>query len=123
MFADPQTVTVNAVARVLIRINQDAYSSEWLLRSNTDEFRMFIRNTTRTDKARGVAIDRHNIELRWTVFPVAPATRSYIRRTTITVENEQGDTLTDPVGVAVGLCNYLSASSGANVTKMVNFES
>jgi hypothetical protein len=123
MFADPQTVTVNAVARTLIRINQDQYSSEWLLRSNLDEFRMYIRNSTRTDKSRGVAIDRHNIELRWTIFPVAPATRSFIRRTTITVENEQGDTLTDPVGVAVGLCNYLSASSGANVTKMVNFES
>jgi hypothetical protein len=123
MFADPQTVTVNAVARTLIRINQDQYSSEWLLRSNLDEFRMYIRNSTRTDKTRGVAIDRHNIELRWTIFPVAPATRSFIRRTTITVENEQGDTLTDPVGVAVGLCNYLSASSGANVTKMVNFES
>jgi hypothetical protein len=123
MFADPQTVTVNAVALTLIRINQDQYSSEWLLRSNLDEFRMYIRNSTRTDKARGVAIDRHNIELRWTIFPVAPATRSFIRRTTITVENEQGDTLTDPVGVAVGLCNYLSASSGANVTKMVNFES
>jgi hypothetical protein len=123
MFTDPQSVTVNAVARSLIRINQDQYSSEWLLRSSTDEFRMFIRNTTRTDKARSVLIDRHNIELRWTVFPIAPATRSYVRRTTVTVENEQGDTLTDPVGVAVGLCNYLSASAGSNITKMVNFES
>jgi len=123
MFADPQVVTVNAVARSLTRINQDKYSSEWLLRSAVDEFRMFIRNSTRFDKARNVSIDRHSIELKWTVFAVAPSTTAFVRRTYVVVENQQGDTLTDPVGVAVGLCNYISASSGAIATKLLNSES
>jgi len=123
MFADPQTVTVNAVAKVLARINQDGYSSEWLLRSSTEEYRLFIRNSTRTDKSRGVAIDRHSVELRWTVFPVAPATRSFIRRAYMVIENEQGDTLSDPINLATALCNYLSAGSAANITRVVNFES
>jgi len=84
---------------------------------------MFIRNSTRFDKARSVSIDRHSIELKWTVFAVAPSTTSYVRRTYVVVENQQGDTLTDPVGVAVGLCNYISASSGAVATKLLNSES
>lgn len=51
MFADPQTLTVNAVAKALVRINQDQYSSEYLLRSSTDEFRLKIRNSSYLDKS------------------------------------------------------------------------
>jgi len=123
MFADPQTLTVNAVAKALQKINMDKYSSEYLLRSTTEEYRLFIRNSSRFDKARGVQIDRHNVEFRWTVFPVAPATRSYIRRMYAVVENEVGDTTVDPVNLAIALCNWLSASSGSNVSKMINYES
>jgi hypothetical protein len=123
MFADPQTLTVNAVAKNLQKINMDKYSSEYLLRSTTEEYRLFIRNSSRFDKARGVQIDRHNVEFRWTVFPVAPATRSYIRRMYAVVENEVGDTTVDPVNLAIALCNWLSASSGNNVSKMINYES
>jgi hypothetical protein len=123
MFADPQTLTVNAVAKNLQKINQDKYSSEYLLRSPTDEYRLFIRNSSRVDKTRGVQIDRHNVEFRWTVFPVAPATRSYVRRMYSVIENEVGDTTVDPVNLTIALCNWLSASSGNNVSKMINYES
>jgi hypothetical protein len=120
MFADPAVVTVNSVAKNLFRINQDKYSSEYMLRSSTDEFRLRIRNTSYTDKKRGVTIDRHNVELTHTLFPVAPSTRSFIRKTYTVIENEQGDTLTDPQYVASALFAYLSA---ANITKLMNFES
>ena len=50
MFADPQTLTVNAVAKALKKINQDGYSSEYLLRTSTEEFRLNLRNTTYMDK-------------------------------------------------------------------------
>lgn len=123
MFADPAVVTVNAVAKNLVRINQDQYSSEYLLRSATDEFRLRIRNTTYADKRRGVDIDRHNCELIHTVFPVAPATLSTIRKVYTVVENQKGDTLTDPTNVAAGLFAFLTASTNANITKMMNFES
>lgn len=123
MFADPQTITVNAVAKALVRINQDAYSSEYLLRSATDEFRLKIRNSTYLDKSRKVSIDRHNVEFTHTVFPVAPATLSTIRKTYVVIENQQGDTLTDPTYAAAGLLAWLTASSNANITKLLNFES
>jgi hypothetical protein len=120
MFADPAVVTINAVAKNLVRINQDKYSSEYLLRTATEEFRLNIRNSSYTDKKRGVTIDRHNAELIHTVFPVAPATLSNIRKTYCVVENQRGDTLVDPRNVAVGLLAYLTS---ANIDKLMNFES
>lgn len=121
--ADPAVVTINSVAKSLNRINQDGYSSEYLLRSATNEYRLNVRNTSRTDRQRGVTIDRHNVELVETVFPVAPSTTSIVRKVYVVIENQQGDTLTDPVNVTLGLLAFLSASSGANVTKMMNQES
>lgn len=123
MFADPTSVTINAVARSLVKINQDAYSSEYLLRESTKETRLRIRNTSYLDKARKVMIDRHNVELTETIFPVAPATLSTIRKVYFVVENQQGDTLTDPVYNAAGLFAWATASTNANLTKLMNFES
>jgi hypothetical protein len=123
MFADPQTLTVNAVAKNLVRINQDQYSSEYLLRSTTNEFRLKIRNSSYLDKARKVMIDRHNVEFTETVFPVAPATLSTVRKTYFVLENQQGDTLADPTYDAAALFAWATASSNANITKLANFES
>jgi len=123
MFADPQTLTVNSVAKNLVRINQDQYSSEYLLRSTTNEFRLKIRNSSYLDKARNVMIDRHNVEFTETVFPVAPATLSTVRKTYIVMENQQGDTLADPTYDAAALFAWLTASTNANITKLMNFES
>lgn len=120
MFADPLTVTVNGVAKNLIRIRQDNYSSEYLLRTATDEFKLAIRNTTRADKKAGVAIDRHNIELVHTVFPVAPATTGTTRKVYAVIENQIGDTLSDPQYVAQALFALLTAG---NITKLLNWES
>lgn len=120
MFTDPSILTVNAVAKSLIRINQDGYSSEYLLRTGTDEFRLLIRNTTYVDKKRAVSIDRHNVDFTHTVFPVAPATLSTVRHAYAVIENQQGDTIVDPVKVAAALFVFLSE---ANITKLMNLES
>jgi hypothetical protein len=120
-FSDPLNVTINAVAKPLVRINQDKYSSEYMLRSSTEEYRLNIRNTTYADKKRGgILIDRHNIELIHTVFPVAPATVSTVRKIYAVLENQQGDTLTDPAYVGAGLAGLLTVP---NLTKMMSFES
>jgi hypothetical protein len=120
MFADPAVVTVNAVAKNLVRINQDKYSSEYMLRTSTEEYRLNIRNTSYTDKKRGVSLDRHNVELIHTVFPVAPATLSTVRKVYTVIENQKGDTLTDPRYVALALYAFLTS---AQIDKLLNFES
>lgn len=122
MFADPAVITVNAVAKNLVKINQDGYSSEYLLRSALDEYRLRIRNQSRFDKKLGVSIDRHNVEIIHTVFATASAP-AYTRKCYVVIENQQGDTLTDPTNLAVGVLSWLTASSAANITKLMNFES
>lgn len=121
MFADPITVTVNAVAKVLTKINQDGYSSEYLLQAEGSEYRLRIRNSSYNDKSRGnKRVNRHNVEIVYTIYPVAPSTISTIRKSYVVFENDNGDTLTDPVKVAAGLLTFLTE---ANLTKLINFES
>jgi len=95
MFADTITVTINAVAKVLTRINQDGYSSEYLLRETTGDFRLKIRHTNYTNKTSGKVIDRHNVELVQTVYPVSPATVSTTRKAYTVLENERVDPVTE----------------------------
>jgi hypothetical protein len=123
MFADPTTITVDGNARALVKINQDQYSSEYLLRSTTDEYRLRIRNNSFLDRKRNVMIDRHNVEFTQTIYPVAPATLSCVRKAYMVLENQQGDTLADPVKLAAGLFAWLTASTNANLLKLTNYES
>jgi hypothetical protein len=105
---------------VLQRINQDGYSSEYRYRDADREIGLTIRNTSYADKKRPVTIDRHTVQLTETVFPVAPATLSTIRKCYAVFENQQGDSITLSVDIAGALCAFLSES---NWTKTVNFES
>lgn len=121
--ADPAVVTIGGTGRSMTRVKQDGYNSEYRLVSATDQYVLNIRNSTYLDKKRGVSINRHNVDLTQTIFPVAPATLSTVRHCYVVVENQQGDTLTDPVNFASGLLTFLTATSGANLTKLMNFES
>lgn len=121
MFADTITITINAVPKTLTRVNQDGYSSEYLLRGSDDEFRLTIRNTSFVDKARGgKKVDRHTCQLIQTVFPVAPATVSTIRKAYVVLENEAADGVTLPLQFDLG---YMAFFTSANITKMLNWES
>lgn len=119
-FADTITVTINSVAKVLARINQDGYSSEYFLRSTTDEFRLKIRNSSYTNATTKKLVDRHNVEFIQTIYPVAPATVPTIRKAYTVLENERVDTLTDPLNFDLG---YLAFLTSANITKLINYES
>lgn len=121
MFADTITITINAVAKVLNRIADDGYTSEYYLRGSTEDFRMKIRHSSYTDKARGGRkVDRHNVELTQTVFPVAPATVATIRKSYTIIENDNVDGLTDPLNFALG---FMAFHNSGNVTKLINWES
>lgn len=121
MFSDTITLSINAVNKSLVRINQDSYSSEYLLKELDGEYRLRLRNSSYTDKARGgVKIDRHNAELIHTIYAVAPATQPVIRKVYTVFENQNGDALVDNAKRVVGLGAFLTE---ANVTKLLNFES
>ena len=121
MFADPLVITINAVAKNLIRINQDGYSSEYLLKEATGEYRVRIRNSSYTDPKRGgKSVDRHNVELVYTIYPVAPAVYPTIRKDYHVFEMDVGDDAALAAKLVAGLSAFVKA---ANATKMTNFES
>lgn len=120
MFGDPITFTVDAVAKNLIRINQDKYSSEYLLKGSTSDWTARIRHSSYTDKTRGVKVDRHNVELVQTVFAVAPATTDTVRKAYLVFENDYNDPIGDADGMVVAFAAFMTAG---NVTKLQNWES
>jgi hypothetical protein len=121
MFSDTITITINAVAKVLNRVNQDSYGSEYYLRDTNGSFRLKLRNTSYTDKTRGgVKIDRHNIELVETVFAVAPAVINTVRKYYSVLENDQADSIVSSAKFAAGVTGF---QTEANFTKLLNWES
>nr|UJQ85051.1 MAG: putative coat protein [Leviviridae sp.] len=120
MLGDTLVVTINAVAKTLNRINQDGYASEYFLREATQDFRMKVRHTKDRPTSAGVAVDRHNVELTQTIYPVAPATVNKIRRVYGVITNENSDDSVQIGYLQAGLSGFLTA---ANVTKLANWES
>jgi hypothetical protein len=121
MFSDPLTVTINAVAKNLIRINQDGYSSEYLLKEATGEYRLKLRNSSYTDKTRGgKKVDRHNVELTYTIYPVSPAVYPTIRKNYHVFEMDVGDDSALEAKLVAGLSAFMTE---ANAVKLLNFES
>lgn len=121
-FPDTITITINAVAKVLQRLDNGlAYSSEYRLRNaNVDDFVMSIRNTSYTDKVTKRKIDRHSVELVHTVNAIAPSEIPTVRKVYLVLENQAVDTIVDPAKFAAGYVGFLTE---ANFTKLLNYES
>lgn len=73
-FSSTFTITINSVAKVLSKIRQDDYASEWLLLETTGEYRMKVRHSTRVDAVTKQEYHRHNLELVYTVYKTATTT-------------------------------------------------
>lgn len=91
MFANTLSVTIGAdSARVLTRINQDAFGSTYRLATALDITEIVIRNSTARES--GQVYDRHNIELRHTTYAtdVLPE-RHYVASSTFKTRRVGGD--------------------------------
>jgi hypothetical protein len=121
MFSDTITITIDAAPKVLNRVNQDGYASEYFLRETDGQFRLKLRNTSYKDKTRnGVGVDRHNIELVHTIFAVAPVVTPTVRKYYSVLENDQTDDIVASASFAGGVVDF---QTEANLTKMLNWES
>lgn len=83
MFANTLTITINAVARVLTRVNQDNYGSTYSLKDGTQQFTLKFRNST--EPSDGVEpVDRHNMYFEHIVYATPTATeKKYTMSSTI----------------------------------------
>ena len=91
MFANTLSITIGAdSARVLTRINQDKYGSVYRLATALELTELVIRNNSA--KEQNLLYDRHNAELRHTVYAtnLLPE-RHYVASTTFKTRRQGGD--------------------------------
>lgn len=71
MFASTITLTINAVDKVLNRVNQDNYGSEYRLNNDTESLTLKIRHSTDSVDSDGLIMSRHNVYVEWIIYPTA----------------------------------------------------
>lgn len=69
MFAETLSVTYGGVSKSFVRVNQDAYSSEYRFQDTTQRITLFIRHST----VKGTKKERHNVEFQQVVFGATEA--------------------------------------------------
>jgi hypothetical protein len=119
MLGDTISITHNAVARVLSKINQDNYSAKYLLRTTTDEFVVNVRHSTESSKPGVIPYDRHNFEFSHTVF-ATPTTLEQTRIASHTIRCRRSD---DPAAALLAAKAEVAWLTDANLTKLIAWES
>jgi len=115
MLGDTLTITVNAVAKAMKKINQDAYSAEYLLREATQEFRTKVRHSKEKNLVSGQLMDRHNVEFTQTIFPSVTYPTGYTRQVYTVIRNPNSDVATDVDLFSDGLADWVKANAAALV--------
>jgi len=119
MLGDTISLTHNAIARVLSKINQDNYSSEYLLRTATDEYRLTVKHSTESAKPGFMPFERHSIEFRVTTFATLTVPE-VINVISVVIRAKKGS---DPAATLLTAKAQLAWLTDANVTKLIAWES
>jgi hypothetical protein len=117
MFSNTIVLTVASVAKTLVKINQDSYASEYLLRDTLDSYRLQIRHSNA--KRGSLSVDRHNVELVHTVYATA-TTPEIVRKAYLVFEQDKADSVVNEVAA---LAAWLTASTNAAMVSLSNWES
>lgn len=92
-FPNTVTFTIAAVARVLNRVNQDDYGSEYQYNGAIESINLKIRHSTDSiDKSTGFAMKRHNVFVEHVVF-ATPTAFMTVQTYTVTLRHKD---LADP---------------------------
>lgn len=118
--ANTLTISVNAVNKVLKRINQDQYTTQYYLREATQEFTVNIRHSKESPQKDGTVFDRHNVELIQTVYATSSAP-AYTRVTYVVMRNTRTDDYTQ-VGYGITAVADLIKASG-NIADLLDWVS
>lgn len=119
MLGDTVTITVNAVAKALSKINQDQYASEYYLKETGKEFRLRVKHSKDKVAAGKTPRDRHVITFTETIYATA-IVDEIVRQSSVTIVGNNSDLVVDQQQDLSGLLAYLSA---ANIQKLINWES
>lgn len=107
MFASTITITIApATDRILTRVNQDGYGSEYQYSDANEAISMKVRHSTDSPDGDGLTMKRHNVFFERVVFPTPTvAMKKYSFTATL-----RHDRYADPAASATmsdGVCDWL----------------
>lgn len=104
---------------VLQKISQSGYSSEYLFKNSTHEYRARIRHSKTKATASSPVKDRHNVEIVETIF-ASGEVAEYTRKVYIVIEVLPNET---DVKLVDAFADWLIATADAAITSLLGWES
>jgi len=117
--ADPQSITINTVARTLPRVSVDKSAASY--QESTGDVKMSVSSSYGKRTRRAVRVDFRKTA----ADPLFPAQNApYTMSATLVIDVPvTGFTVTEQKQIADALTGWATASSGANLTKFLGGES
>jgi len=119
MLGNTLVLPVSGGSVTMVKINQDSYSSEYLFRDTTSQYRAKIRHTKTNAQNGKPSYDRHNFEVVQTVF-AAGDVAEFERKFYFVMEHLPQDT---DVNLADAVADLAIASSDAFLVSLRGWES
>lgn len=116
----PITVTINAVDKACVKINQDAYGSHYRYSSETERVDLKIRHQPEKPNSFGVTMDRHNVEITHTVFSDEAGVPDVVVQAYCVLRNASTNLSTDLPYLGVALADLMKVSG--NLAALVNWQ-
>lgn len=108
--ANSVTISVDSVDKVLVKINQDNFSSQYYLRESAAEYTLNCRHSREAVLPDGSRYDRHNVELIHTIFATESAPE-ISRVAYVVIRNKRTDDYDDVVLSAEAVTLLLNAAT------------
>lgn len=112
MFASTITLTVAGNARILNRVNQDSYGSEYNYSGATESITMKIRHSVDSIDGDGLVMKRHNVFVEHIVYPTPTASQKK-STATITLRHAKFDDPQDSAAIYNAAAAFLAADTNA----------
>lgn len=119
MLGNTLVLPIGAGTVTMVKINQDGYSSEYLFRDTTSQYRARIRHTKTAAKNGRPSYDRHNFEVVQTIF-AAGEVAEYERKFYFVSEQLPSDT---SVALGDGVADLSIATANAFLVSLNGWES
>lgn len=120
MFGDTITVTINAVAKVLIKIKEEGNTASYMLRDTaTHEYLLDIKHSRDKQTANGFNRERHTVTFTDRTYPLADGTGGMERTFISVLLADRSDVQANYLLAGVGFQTFLSSG---NMGKLLNWE-
>lgn len=125
MLGDTLTITLDGsggTAKVLPKINQDAYSAEYFLKDTLVDYRAKVRHSRDNVKAGTQPFDRHTVTFSAYVRPTTTLPLGSLSEVIFTIRNDPNGVAADQIDVSEAMSFYM-VKAGSIAAKLLGWES